>query len=212
MHEHGPGATDKRTTLLLIVPVPWNPTGFVALSGPVQPTCQLQGQQAVLPLLLPVVALALPAPQAPLVATAGDGAPSPAPAAGSRFSLEFQRGKGQHASGDALWWLELKRNGTTVARWPAASGIASRQRADRRWSPGNGAPLPPGVYRLGRPEAWAGSFWISLQPRFPTSRSALGIHTCLPGTGCICLPNPSDTAAVTRWIRNTGLTQLTVVD
>ena len=155
----------------------------------------------------------LPPPPPPLLLTLpGNGGPKVALLGPARFALEFRRVEGRHASGDQLWWLELRRNGSTVARWPAASGVAARQRADRRWSPGNGAPLPPGLYRLGRPEAWAGSYWIDLLPRFATSRSALGIHTCLPGTGCICLPHAADTAAVARWIRATDLTQLRVVN
>ena len=154
----------------------------------------------------------LPAPPALLLTLPGNAGPSAAVPASGGFALEFRRVPGRHASGDQLWWLELRRNGSTVARWPAASGSANRQSADRRWSPGNGAPLPPGLYRLGRPEPWAGSYWIGLLPRFATTRSALGIHTCLPGSGCICLPNPADTAAVVRWIRATGLRQLTVLN
>ena len=152
-------------------------------------------------------------PLLPLLLTLpGNGGPTPALLASGSFALEFRRVQGRHSSGDQLWLLELRRNGSTVARWPAASGMASRQRADRHWSPGNAAPLPPGLYRLGRPEAWAGSYWIDLVPRFATSRSALGIHTCLPGTGCICLPHAADTAAVARWIRATNLRQLTVLN
>ena len=150
--------------------------------------------------------VSLPYPGPPVTPAA------PVLVAEGQLALEFRRGEGRFLSGDPIWWLELRRNGSTVARWPAASGMASRQAADRRWSPGNAAPLPAGLYRLGRPEAWAGSYWIDLKPRFPTSRSALGIHTCLPGSGCICLPNPADTAAVVRWIRSAGITQLTVVN
>jgi len=170
--------------------------------------------------VLPFVALwsvspmpvSLPVAPAQLLTLPGNGGPGAAVPASGRFALEFRRVPGRHPSGDQLWWLELRRNGTTVARWPAASGIASRQSADRRWTPGNAAPLPPGPYRLGRPEAWAGSYWIDLLPRFATRRSALGIHTCLPGSGCICLPSAADTAAVARWIRATGLRQLTVLN
>jgi hypothetical protein len=171
---------------------------------PGSPHCPLCRLGSVLPAFLPsLLLLTLP----------GQGGPSAALLAPpAQFALEFRRVDGRHGSGDQLWWLELRRNGSAVARWPAASGVVGRQRADRRWSPGNGAPLPPGLYRLGRPEAWAGSYWIDLLPRFATSRSALGIHTCLPGTGCICLPNAADTAAVARWIQATGLRQLKVVN
>ena len=152
-------------------------------------------------MLVPLPVAAPPAPPAvPVLLAEG------------RLALAFRRGEGRFPSGDPIWWLELRRNGSTVVRWPAASGIASRQAADRRWSPGNAAPLPPGLYRLGRPEAWAGSYWIDLSPRFPTSRSALGIHTCLPGSGCICLPNAADTATVAGWIHRAGITQLTVLN
>lgn len=148
----------------------------------------------------------------PLPVSLPPSGPVPVAVAEGRLALEFRRGEGRFPSGDPIWWLELRRNGSTVARWRAASGIASRQVADRRWSPGNAAPLPPGLYRLGRPEAWAGSYWIDLKPRFSTTRSALGIHTCLPGSGCICLPDAADTAAVARWIRSAGITQLTVLN
>ncbi|MFM1902027.1 MAG: hypothetical protein RLZZ216_2603, partial [Cyanobacteriota bacterium] len=59
---------------------------------------------------------------------------------------------------------------------------------------------------------WEGSWWIDLNPRFSTTRSALGIHTCLPGSGCICLPSRADTEAVARWINKTGLSRLQVLN
>jgi hypothetical protein len=126
--------------------------------------------------------------------------------------LVFRRVNDRHRSGDQLWILELKRNGKVVDSWRAASGAPTKQSADRFWSPGNAAPLPPGTYRLGQPEPWDNSYWIDLTPTFPTSRSALGIHTCLPGVGCICLPDKADTAAVVKVINSLSLKKLTVLN
>ena len=130
----------------------------------------------------------------------------------SGHTLVFQRSKGALPSGHRRWVLQVRRAGQTLASWTAVSGTRQAQGSDRRWSPGNGAPLPVGTYNVGRPERWAGSWWIDLNPRFSTTRSALGIHTCLPGSGCICLPSRADTEAVARWINKTGLSQLQVLN
>jgi hypothetical protein len=53
---------------------------------------------------------------------------------------------------------------------------------------------------------------LDLLPNFPTTRSALGIHTCLPGVGCICLPDKADTEALARWVKALNLKQLTVLN
>ncbi|MDC3010685.1 hypothetical protein OAZ24_00415 [Synechococcus sp. AH-736-G21] len=53
--------------------------------------------------------------------------------------------------GNRIWKVELHRGVRLLASWLAASGVAGRQSADRRWSPGNTSPLPAGVYSLGRP-------------------------------------------------------------
>ena len=140
----------------------------------------------------------------------GDRGPTPALLKPGATELVFRRVPGRHERGDQLWYLELKRNGGVVARWRAASGAPEKQKADRFWSPGNAAPLPPGSYRLGEPEAWDNSYWLDLLPNFPTTRSALGIHTCLPGVGCICLPDKADTEALARWVKALNLKQLTV--
>ena len=130
----------------------------------------------------------------------------------SPATLVFQKAKGTLPSGDRRWVLQLRRGGKTLASWPAVSGTRRAQASDRRWSPGNGAPLPVGSYNVGRPERWDGSWWIDLSPRFSTTRSALGIHTCLPGSGCICLPNKADTDAVAAWINKAGVRRLQVVN
>ncbi|MCP9808737.1 hypothetical protein KBY58_04740 [Cyanobium sp. HWJ4-Hawea] len=139
-----------------------------------------------------------------LASPAGWGTPA--------HELVFERVNGKLASGDQRWRLQVRQGPLTVASWPAASGTVTAQRVDRRWSPGNGAPLPMGVYGIDRPEAWGGSWWIALKPRFATSRSALGIHTCLPGTGCICLPSKADTDAVARWISTKRINVLKVIN
>lgn len=137
---------------------------------------------------------------------------SAGPVAASSYELVFQRTRGLLPSGHRRWNLTLQRGGQAVASWPAVSGTPKAQTADRRWSPGNGAPLPVGRYSVGWPERWDGSWWVDLSPRFSTTRSALGIHTCLPGSGCICLPSKADTDAVVAWIRKADIRQLRVVN
>jgi hypothetical protein len=101
--------------------------------------------------------------------------------------LTVARTPARHPSGDPIWQLQLVDGHRVLRRWAAASGRRDRQGADRLWSPGNAAPLPPGRYRVGRPEPWGQDLWIELQPTFATSRSGLGIHHCFPGVGCLCL-------------------------
>ena len=108
--------------------------------------------------------------------------------------------------------MELHRGPSLLASWPAASGVAGRQSADRLWSPGNASPLPVGVYSLGRPEPWGNDLWFDLTPRFNTTRSALGIHRCYPGTGCICIPKRADIDALARWVKASGIRTLKVVN
>ena len=114
--------------------------------------------------------------------------------------------------GNRVWRVELHRGDQRLASWRAASGITKRQQADRRWSPGNAAPLPAGSYRLGPPEPWGEDLWFDLQPRFETTRSALGIHRCYPGTGCICIPDRADIDALGAWVRQANIRQLQVVN
>lgn len=101
--------------------------------------------------------------------------------------LTVARTQVRHPSGDPVWQLQLVDGQRVLRRWAAASGRRDRQGADRLWSPGNAAPLPPGRYRVGRPEPWGQDLWIDLQPTFATRRSGLGIHNCFPGVGCLCL-------------------------
>ena len=54
--------------------------------------------------------------------------------------------------------------------------------------------------------------WFDLTPRFETTRSALGIHRCYPGTGCICIPDRTHIDALAAWVREAGIRQLTVVN
>ena len=114
--------------------------------------------------------------------------------------------------GNRVWRVELHRGDQRLASWRAASGITKRQQADRRWSPGNAAPLPAGSYRLGPPEPWGEDLWFDLQPRFETTRSALGIHNCYPGVGCICLPDRQQLGSLADAVSRHGITQLTVLD
>jgi hypothetical protein len=126
-------------------------------------------------------------------------------------TLVLRPGAARFASGDPIWWLELRQGSQQLARWAAATGLKQRQQADRRWSPGNGAPLPPGTYRVGRPEPWGRDLWIALEPLFKTSRSGLGIHHCFPGVGCICLPQRAELDQLAGLIRRHGVRRLQVL-
>ena len=131
---------------------------------------------------------------------------------GKRFQLTARRSdlKGDH--GQRLWLLELHQGSEILARWPAVSGTPSSQVLDRRWSPGNGAPLPAGEYNLAPPEPWGQDIWVNLTPLFDTSRSGLGIHHCNPGSGCLCLPDRASLLALTAWMQQFDLQQLSVLN
>ena len=126
--------------------------------------------------------------------------------------LTTRRTDQRFMDGNRIWKVEVHRGDDLLASWDAASGIKSRQNADRRWSPGNAAPLPAGVYSLGLPEPWGDDLWFDLTPRFNTTRSALGIHRCYPGTGCICFPSRADIDALAAWVRRGNLRQVTVLN
>ena len=131
---------------------------------------------------------------------------------GKRFQLTARRSdlKGDH--GQRLWLLELHQGSEILARWPAVSGTPSSQGLDRRWSPGNGAPLPAGEYNLAPPEPWGEDIWVNLTPRFDTRRSGLGIHHCNPGSGCLCLPDRASLLALTAWMQKVDLRRLSVLN
>ena len=131
---------------------------------------------------------------------------------GHGLRLSTRRTNDRFPDGNRLWKVELHRGERLLASWQAASGIAERQTADRLWSPGNAAPLPAGEYSLGQPEPWGDDLWFDLQPRFKTTRSALGIHHCYPGTGCICIPSRADINALAAWVKRGEIRTLTVIN
>ncbi len=130
----------------------------------------------------------------------------------STLRLTARRTSEQDRAGNRLWKLELHGEEELLVSWDAVSGHAARQDVDRFWTPGNASPLPPGVYSLGQPEPWGDDLWFDLFPRFSTSRSALGIHRCYPGTGCLCIPNRDAIEALAAWVRESGLNELTVLN
>ena len=141
----------------------------------------------------------------------GQAGPTSDLSMGHTLRLTMRRTNDVFPDGNILWLVELHADGSLLAQWTAASGIAQRQTADRLWSPGNASPLPAGTYRLGDPEPWGDDLWFDLQPRFETTRSALGIHRCYPGTGCICIPSRTDIEALAEWVRASGgLGEITV--
>ena len=131
---------------------------------------------------------------------------------GGGLRQSTRRTNDRFPDGNRLWKVELHRGEQLLASWDAASGTAERQTADRRWSPGNAAPLPAGDYSLGQPEPWGDDLWFNLQPRFDTTRSALGIHRCYPGTGCICLPSRVEIDALAAWVKRGRLSRLRVIN
>ena len=157
------------------------------------------------------------APQqaAPKPSPPGQAGPSQALLArlqGKALQLSAQRTDVQRTDGQRQWLLELHQGKTVLASWPAVSGTPNSQELDRRWSPGNGAPLPAGDYSLGPPEPWGDDIWMTLSPRFDTSRSGLGIHHCNPGSGCLCLPDRSSLLALTAWMQEVDLKRLRVLN
>jgi len=157
------------------------------------------------------------APQqaAPKPSPPGQAGPSQALLArlqGKALQLSAQRTDVQRTDGQRKWLLELHQGKTVLASWPAVSGTPNSQDLDRHWSPGNGAPLPAGDYSLGPPEPWGDDIWMTLSPRFDTSRSGLGIHHCNPGSGCLCLPDRSSLLALTAWMQEVDLKRLRVLN
>ena len=141
----------------------------------------------------------------------GQAGPTSDRSKGETLRLTMRRTNDFFADGNSVWLVELHGDGSLLAQWTAASGIAQRQTADRLWSPGNASPLPAGTYRLGDPEPWGDDLWFDLQPRFETTRSALGIHRCYPGTGCICIPSRTDIESLAEWVKASGgLREITV--
>ena len=131
---------------------------------------------------------------------------------GEDFSLTARRNTATGITPSGSWVLELFKGQQLLAQWPAVSGYDSKQTADRRWSPGNGAPLPIGTYALGQPEPWGTDLWLNLEPQFETDRSGLGIHNCNPGSGCLCIPNREDLEILADWIVATGIRELRIID
>jgi len=142
----------------------------------------------------------------------GQGGPAGSLLQRGKLKLTTRRSDRRFPDGNSVWIVELHGGGALLARWQAASGITERQQADRRWSPGNASPLPAGQYTLGQPEPWGNDLWFTLTPRFETTRSALGIHRCYPGTGCICIPDRADIEALASWVRASGINTLEVLN
>ena len=145
----------------------------------------------------------------------GQSGPSPELAAElgqAPLALSARRTEQQRQDGERLWKLELHQGDRLLASWEAVSGSASSQSLDRKWSPGNGAPLPAGTYSLGLPEAWGSDVWFSLTPRFKTTRTGLGIHGCNPGSGCVCLPERASLEALAKWVSTSQIQTLRVLN
>jgi hypothetical protein len=133
------------------------------------------------------------------------------PVVAAESQLLLRPSQERFPSGDRIWWLEWRQGKRLLQRWAAASGAGQSQGLDRRWNPGNGAPLPAGSYLLGRPEPWGRDLWIGLEPRFSTRRSGLGIHNCFPGVGCICLPQRRELDQLASLIRKHDIRRLVVL-
>ena len=158
------------------------------------------------------VATKAPTPPVNKLELAGQNGPTANLLHKGGLALTSRRTEQKFSDDNSVWRVELHGQGQLLASWIAASGIAERQQVDRQWSPGNASPLPPGDYNLGAPEPWGEDLWFTLTPRFDTTRSALGIHRCYPGTGCICIPNRGDIEALAAWVREAEIRSLTVLN
>ncbi len=74
----------------------------------------------------------------------GQQGPTTALLQGGPLQLSTRRTAELFPDGNRIWKVELHRHPRLLASWAAANGIARHQSADRRWSPGNAAPLPAG--------------------------------------------------------------------
>lgn len=126
--------------------------------------------------------------------------------------LKFHRTEENFANGDPIWRLELQQKGETILSWKAAASSKRHQQLDRRWAPGNGAPLPQGTYQVGKPEKWGNDIWLQLDPLFRTSRTGLGIHNCYPGVGCICIPDRKDLENLAKTVQSKQVNRLVVAN
>ena len=60
---------------------------------------------------------------------------------GGPLQLSTRRTAELFLDGNRIWKVELHRGPRLLASWPAASGVARRQSADRRWSPRQCSPF-----------------------------------------------------------------------
>ena len=74
---------------------------------------------------------------AALVNMAWIGASWAAPA-----DLQLKRTSATYPNGDPIWQLQLVEAGRVLQSWQAVASANAHQNLDRRWSPGNGSPLP----------------------------------------------------------------------
>ena len=85
--------------------------------------------------------------------------------------LELRRTGSSYDKGDPIWLLQLRDGGHVQQQWQAVASAKRHQQLDRRWSPGNGSPLPKGTYRVGAPEPWGQNrspqFLCKLLPKSP---------------------------------------------
>jgi hypothetical protein len=82
--------------------------------------------------------------------------------------------------GNPIYLLELYRNGKREKSFSSVSGRAKTQNRNRNLS-GSEAPLPDGVYTVSNRLtngflAEVGGKFLPIYPKFPTGRTALGIH------------------------------------
>ena len=130
-----------------------------------------------------------------------------------------------HASQPAaqahVWHLRQWRSdvaGAAIATGASAAALESRGEREAAPKPGPALVtrqwLTPAQRHL--PDRAARTLgqdlWLQLDPLFPTSRSALGIHNCYPGVGCICIPDREQLSSLADAVRRYNINRLKVVD
>lgn len=132
---------------------------------------------------------------------------------GNYLRLVRDPNKGTNSVGNPIYTLETYINGELDRRFSAVSGTARSQQADRHIGD-NYAPLPDGMYEVSNWIALSNirevdRTFISITPKFQTSRDELGIHldpsfnkpNGYDGTaGCIGLTTDEDRDAINNFV------------
>ncbi len=135
------------------------------------------------------------------------------PLDGNYLRLVNDASKGKNSVGNPIYTLETYINGRKDREFNVVSGTATTQHIDRNRG-NNFAPLPDGLYDVSDrivpgKTLEVGKTFISISPKFETSRTELGIHldrsynssNGYDGTaGCIGMTTPTDRDAINQFV------------